>query len=117
MRNLCRSVDAVESGAQIYQEITSRKHLAWIARLRTGHCSLNKYLHHFSIVDSPDCDCEEGHETVAHYLLKCEIYEEERDALRKRVGVQGMRVNKLLGDSKLVKHTLEYMEKTQRFNF
>jgi len=107
----------VEPEAQIYQAILRRKHIAWIAKLRTGHCSLNKYLHHFNIVDSADCDCEGGQETVAHYLLRCEIYEEERDALRKGVGVHGMKVNKLLGDPKLVKHTLEYMEKTQRFNF
>ena len=54
---------------------------------------------------------------MAHYLLKCEIYEEERDALRRKVGAHGMKVEKLLGDSKSVKHTLEFMERTQRFNF
>ena len=54
---------------------------------------------------------------MSHYLLKCEIYEEERDALRRKVGVQGMRVEQLLGDPKLVKHTLEFVERTQRFNF
>jgi len=109
LRYICRSIGVVESGAKIYQRISSRKHIAWIARLRTGHCSFNKYLHHFGIIDSPYCECEGGHETVAH--------EEERDALRRKVGVQGIRAEQLLGDPKLVKHTLEFMERTQRFNF
>ena len=117
LRYICRSIGVIKSEAKIYQRISDRKHIAWIARLRTEHCSLNKYLHHFGTIDSLYCECEGGHETVTHYLLKCEIYEEERDALRRKVRVQEMRVKQLLGDSKLVKHTLEFMERTQRFNF
>jgi len=96
----------IEQGAKLYQSIKNRKHIAWIARLRTGHCSLNKYLHRFNIVDDPNCECEEGHETVEHYLLKCALDEKERDRMRKEVGIEGMRVSKLLGDPKLVRHTI-----------
>jgi hypothetical protein len=56
-------------------------------------------------------------ETIAHYLLVCNIYEIERETLREEVGVQGMRVEKLLGYSKFVVYTLEYVIKTERFDF
>ena len=106
-----------EQGSKLYLNISNRQHLAWVARLRTGHCSLNKYLHRFNIIDDPNCECEQGHETVEHYLLKCGLYEEERDGLRKEVGIEGMRVSKLLGDPKLIKHTIQFIEKTERFEF
>ena len=73
-----------------------------------GHCSLNKYLHHFNIAENPNCECEEGHEMVEHYLLNCELYEKERDRLRMEAGIEGMRVSKLLGDPKLIKHTIHH---------
>jgi hypothetical protein len=39
---------------------------------------------------------------VDHFLLNCELYDEERDRLRRRVGVQGMRVSTLLGDPEVI---------------
>jgi hypothetical protein len=45
------------------------------------------------------------------------MYEEERDALRRKVGAQGMRVENLLGDIGAVKETLEFIEATKRFKF
>jgi hypothetical protein len=35
----------------------------------------------------------------------------------KKVGARNMRMESLLGNPKLVKETLEYVEKTGRFNF
>src|SRR6266496_5724840 len=60
-----------ETGVKLYQKIGNRTHIAWIARLRTGHCPLNKYLHRFNIIEDPLCDCGEAIETVAHFLLNC----------------------------------------------
>ena len=54
-------------------------------------------------------------ETVEHFLLNCELYDEERDLLRRRVGVQGMRCSTLLGDKNIIKDTMEYIKKTGRF--
>ena len=42
---------------------------------------------------------------MKHYLLNCELYDKERDVLRKGVGTQGMRVDMLLGDSQMIKET------------
>ena len=105
------------NGAKIYQSINNRKHIAWIARLRTGHCSLNKYLHRFNIIDEPTCECGEGEETVKHYLLLCELYDRQRDKLRRAVGAGGMRVEELLGDIKMIPYTIQFIEDTKRFEF
>src|SRR6266496_2105488 len=101
----------VETGVKFYGNIRSRKQLAWIARLRTGHCSLNKYLNHIHKIDNPTCECRGSEETVQHYLLRCELFDEQRNRLRKEVGVEGMRVEKLLGDPKLIKNTIKYIER------
>ena len=50
-----------------------------------------------------------------HFLLNWELYDEERDKLRRKVGVQGMRTSVLLGDSTIIKDTIEYIENTGRF--
>ena len=39
------------------------------------------------------------------------MYDKERHELRKKVGVQGMRSNTLLGDSQIIKKTVEYIKK------
>ena len=54
---------------------------------------------------------------MKHFLLICGKYEELRKELKKAVGARNMRTERLLGDPKLVKETLEYVEKTGRFNF
>ena len=72
-------------------------------------------IHRFNVIETPQCECGAERETVEHYLLNCELYYEERDALRRRVGAQGMRIATLLGDSQIIKDTVEYIEKTGRF--
>ena len=65
----------IKVGRKLYNEISTRKHLAWLIRLRTGHCSLNQYLHRFNIMDDPTCACGQTIETVRHYLIHCKNYE------------------------------------------
>ena len=60
-----------------------------MARLRTGHCSLNKYLHRFNIIYDPNGEGEQGHETVEQYLLRCGLYEEESGQIEEQGGNQG----------------------------
>jgi hypothetical protein len=52
---------------------------------------------------------------VDHFLLNCELYDEERDGLRRRVGAQGTKVNTLLGDPEIIQKTIEYVERTGQF--
>ena len=94
-------------GPALYNEIEDRSSAAKIAQLRTGHCGLNRYLHRFGITNTPYCQCGYGKETVEHYLLECRKFREQRKKLRKEVGTVKMRVAGLLGDTRLIKHTLE----------
>ena len=105
-----------KTGTKIYNAIPSRRTTATLARLRTGHCVLKRYLHRFNIEDSPYCKCNQGMETVEHYLLECSKYKRERDRLRKEVKAGGMRVDKLLGNPKNVAHTMEYVVSTKGTN-
>ena len=114
LRSMSQHPDTT-TGLKLYGTLQQRKHVVWITRLRTGHCHLNEYLHQFNIIETPECECGAEKETVDHYLLNCELYDEERDALRRSVGAQRMRTNILLGDAQVIKQTMEYVEKTGRF--
>jgi hypothetical protein len=116
LRAICKRPH-VESGPKLYNQISGRKQLAVLVRLRTQHCGLNQYLHRFNIRDDPQCPCGEGIETVEHFLLLCNIYEIDRESLRKEVGAGGMKVEKLLGHPKKIKHTLGFVRDTERFLF
>jgi hypothetical protein len=105
-------------GLKLYNGITSRSRISQIARLRTGHCSLNQYLHRFNIEESPLCECGSGSiENVEHYLLICSRYDRQRAQLINKAGIGSMWIEKLLGYPKLIKHTLEYVENTKRMKF
>jgi hypothetical protein len=82
--------------------------------MRTGHCGLNKYLHRFGKRYSPYCSCGSAKETVEHFILECPNYKIKRKELRKRVGAWKMRIDKLLRDIELLKHTMEYVRTTKR---
>ena len=103
----------VKTGTKLYNTLPSRRAVAMIARLRTGYCKLNHYMYRFKIKDSPYCECGNGKETVEHYLLECRKYNEQRKKLRREVGPGRMRMEKLLGYPKLVKHTLEFVANTK----
>ena len=85
-------------GPALYNEIASRHGSAIIAQLRTAHCGLNRYLHRFSLRNSPYCQCGYGKETVEHYLLECRNHRDQRKKLRREVGRGKMRMEILLGD-------------------
>jgi hypothetical protein len=118
LRHMMKSTNA-KPPSRIYDKLgNKRKYIAWIARLRTGHCSLNQYLARFNIVNDATCpECKQAIETVKHFLLVCPKYERERDRLRKEVGMGGMRVDTLLGDARRIEATIEFIEATGRFDF
>jgi ribonuclease HI len=109
----------VESGPKIYNNITTRPKMATLARLRTGHCSLNQYLYRIGVEESPRCaQCSTGGiEDVENFLLRCSKYDRQRAELIKNVGIGGMEAEKLLGDPAFIMHTLDFVERTGRFSF
>src|SRR5271155_6284529 len=79
-QHLRRITMKTESEAQhtykLYDSIAKRSDIAMLSRLRTGHCSLNQYLHRFHHEDSPECTCGSGApETVEHFLIHCPKYD------------------------------------------
>ena len=109
----------VESGPKLYNSITNRSKMATLARLRTGHCSLNQYLYRIGVEESPRCaQCATGGiEDVEHFLLRCSKYDRERAVLIKKVGIGGMEAEKLLGDPDFIMYALDFVKKTVRFSF
>ena len=108
----------VNESMMLYTTVNTRYQVAQLARLRTGHCSLNQYLHRFGIVDSLLRTCNSGAiENVEHFLIHCPKYDRQRATLMKKIGIGGMWVEKLLGYSQFVTHTLEYVKSTKRFDF
>ena len=105
-----------KTGTQLYNSLT-RKQGATLAQLHTEHCRLNQYLHRFKIIDDPNCECGHGIETAEHFLLHCRTYGKERKELREKIGWRKMRMPDLLGNPKIIKDTLEYVEKTGRLKF
>ena len=105
------------SGGKLYPQIVIKQHIAWLVRLRTAHCSLNKYLYRQGHEEEPLCVCREEEETVEHFLLKCKRYTIQREKLVKEAGAGGMRVERLVGELKFVKHTMDFVKETNRFGF
>ena len=61
--------------SQIYGQLSKRKHIAWIARLRTGHCSLNSYLERFNTIDDADAGISQPLHVMAtdHVAADCHV--------------------------------------------
>ena len=55
-----------------------------ISQLRTGYANLNEYLFKCGLKDSDKCECGEI-ETCDHFLLRCPVYETQREFLKKRL--------------------------------
>jgi hypothetical protein len=51
-----------------------------IYNLRSGYAKLNDYWHKLNITESANCQCGER-ETIEHYILHCDQYEEAREKL------------------------------------
>ena len=105
-----------KTGPELYKEVKGRATSTLLAQMRTGHCGLNHYLYRFKKVESAECEvCGYEKETVEHFLVECPGFWEERQELRRKVGVGRMKVAILLGDSKAIGATMEYISKTKRF--
>ena len=105
------------AGPELYKMIKTRRQCALLSQLRTGHCGLNHYLWRFKKEESPNCEmCEGSHkETVEHCLINCKGFWKERGELRRKVGIEGMKVEALLGRKEHIGATLEFIKETGRF--
>lgn len=92
-------------------------HASLLMQLRTGHAPLNKHLTKIKVADSPMCPaCEQREETVHHYILMCEEYRTQRDALRARTTARMLNLCALLNHPKHVPHLFHYIAETRRLD-
>ena len=104
----------VDKGPKVYSSISRKTKISYLARLRTGRSPLGRYLRQFNIPDSPLSDCGSGvTEIVKRYSLMCRKCGRERVESMRNVGIDGIRIEKLLDYPKLINRTLEYVENTK----
>ena len=84
---------------KIKHKFDTRKGESVITQMRTGYAKLNEYLNKSNITESDMCQCGEI-ESVKHYLIECELYENEREQLRRKLfeicGIAHLDMNLLL---------------------
>ena len=56
-----------------------------VTTIMTGHGNIRSYLHRLKIIESPECPCKHGIQTVDHLILQCERLKNERDILNNSV--------------------------------
>jgi hypothetical protein len=54
-------------------------------QLLSGHCKLNAFLNRIQHASSPLCSCNEGEESIEHFILVCKCFETQRYALKMAV--------------------------------
>ena len=54
----------------------------------TAHGKTKAYLHRFKIIESPDCPCGGGNQTVNHLLYDCTKLQREREKLTNSISNQ-----------------------------
>jgi hypothetical protein len=79
----------------------------------TAHSKTNAYLHRFKIIESPECPCDGGNQTVDHLLYDCTILQRKREKLISKVSKQdNWPVTKSDLVNKYIKHFLEFTNTT-----
>ncbi|OJD20381.1 hypothetical protein ACJ73_08285 [Blastomyces percursus] len=69
----------------IYDSLT-RKKAAILSQVRAGNNRLNPYLHRIKAIDSDQCACGQGEETVNHFSLNCSQWTQQRRILLQLAG-------------------------------
>ena len=80
----------------------------------TAHGKTKAYLHRFKIIESPECPCDGGNQTVNHLLYDCTKLQREREKLISNLSKQD---NWPVNESDLVKkHKIFHsVQKLNRF--
>ena len=75
----------------------------------TSHGKIKPYLHRFKTIESPDCPCGSGSQTVDHLLFDCTILQDERERLIGKIARHdNWPVNKSQLGNKYIKHFIHF---------
>jgi hypothetical protein len=80
----------------------------------TAHGKTKAYLHRFNIIESPQCKCKAGPQTVDHLIYECNMTKTERAALLTNIspGAWPMEKRELLK-----KHTKQFTQFINSIDF
>lgn len=94
-----------------------KKHeITTITQLRSGHVPLNSYLNRFVQLTDPMCECQEGIETVNHFMFICQQHDQQRDGLASALQELPARLDKrILSNPDSFKAVASYCNSTWRF--
>jgi hypothetical protein len=76
----------------------------------TAHRKPKAFLHRFKIIESPECPCDGGNQTVDHILYNCIKLQREREKLIHNLSNQdSWPVNKSVLVKKHIKHFIQFV--------
>jgi hypothetical protein len=89
--------------------ITKTKLTPNFTAIVTAHGKTKAYLHRFKIIESPECPCSGGNQTVDHLLYDCIKLQREKEKLISNVSKQdNWPVNKSDLVNRYVKHFIQF---------
>jgi hypothetical protein len=92
-------------------------HSSLLFQLRSRHALLNKHLHHIVKADTAKClQCNEGNESVHHFLFNCRAFSRQFGTLRNSLGTKAHHIKHILNDAECLKPLFEFITSTGRFN-
>jgi histone H3/H4 len=105
----------------------NRRNQILICRLRVGNADLNSNLFERNMADNSTCACEEEDETTEHFLINCELYNDQRQTMLQELGLNPQEITPdllLRGSSDLserrnkciIEATQKFISKSGRFN-
>jgi hypothetical protein len=56
-----------------------------VTTIMTGHGNIRCYLHRLKLIESPECPCNLGIQTVDHLIFQCKRLKKEREILKNSV--------------------------------
>lgn len=93
----------------------SRKQMAIITQLRTGHVPLNHHLHRINRAESAACPgCGYARETVLHFLTQCPAWETARTPLVKKLWRKAYDLRTILNTREAIPALLRFITDTGR---
>ena len=100
--SVCRPIDSINLSGR-YQKT--------LFRLRTGHCALRLHLPRIGKSYTPLCQNCIMEETVAHFILHCPVYNQERSMLFSQVHEAQTQFNliNLLTDPRIMPYVAEFV--------
>ncbi|KAH8923237.1 hypothetical protein BT69DRAFT_1333997 [Atractiella rhizophila] len=88
-------------------------------QLRSGHTSINNYLHRIGASEEPSCNFCGMRDTVTHLFFECEEHEDERKKLRSRLRKKDIKfrsLSDLLSEPEAMQAVWEFIRKSGKFS-